>query len=239
MIVTRSSRDVERKQSAAAKAAGRNVWNTGYMGTRLGVPAPDSVEALYPDAYLVEQGPGVTLPPHFHVANEFQVILSGAGTFGHEPVAAMAVHYAGAYSPYGPILAGPEGIGYLTLRASYDPGARTMPAALPELRAAARRPRDMLSEPITIGQSQEVFALGPDGLLASHYHLPPDGAVTGPAPAGGGGQYWIVLDGEMQSADGAVLPPKSCVFVSNDEAAYRAAARPSGPLDVLVVQFPL
>jgi hypothetical protein len=248
MIVTRSSSDVKRIANASAAANGRQVWNTGFMGTRLGVPAPDAAGAIYPDAYLVEQGPTVTLPPHFHRENEFQVVLSGSGTFGNEPVQSISVHYAGAYTPYGPIVAGPDGIGYLTCRATFDPGARTMPAALDELRAAGRAPRDLVSEPLEIGPSRRPAThpecetvLGPesDGLTAWLYRLPAGATVTGPDPAAGGGQFWVVLDGEMRAPDGALLPPRSCVFVSADEPAQHVASAPGTPLAILAMQFPV
>jgi hypothetical protein len=47
-----------------------------------------------------------------------------------------------------------------------------------------------------------------------------------------------VLDGEMLSTEGALLPPRSCVFVSADETDHRVASSPTTPRDVLVVQFP-
>ena len=78
MILTRSSAGVQRNASKAYKA----IWNTAFMGRHAGVPAPAVPGALYPDAYIIEQGPGVTLPPHFHTANEFQLVVIGGGTLG-------------------------------------------------------------------------------------------------------------------------------------------------------------
>jgi hypothetical protein len=75
-------------------------------------------------------------------------------------------------------------------------------------------------------------------MAAFHYHLPAGAAVTGPDPALGGGQFWVVLDGEMRVASGDPLPERSCVFVSADEPAARVAASAAASLDVLVVQFP-
>jgi hypothetical protein len=243
MILSGSSNNVKRVQREAARAQGRNVWNTGYLGSRLGGAVPDSLDVLYPDAFLVEQGPADVLPPHFHRADEFQVVLSGWGTLGNHPVQPPSVHFAGAFTPYGPIVAGPEGIGYMTLRKHYDTGALTMPKALPELRAAGREPRQLVSELLDIApavrqlECREVFEPEADGLAAWHYRLPAHTSVLGPDPAAGGGQYFLVLAGEMLAADGTSLPPKSCSFVSADEPAYRVASSASSALDVLVVQF--
>lgn len=246
MILSRSSDNVTRVRRERARAEGRNVWNTGFFGSRLGGPVPDSNDVLYPEAFLVEQGPDDVLPPHFHRADEFQVVLTGWGTFGNHPVQPPLVHYAGAYTPYGPIVAGPEGIGYMTLRKYYDTGAGTMPAAIPELRAAGRAARDLVSERLDIAPARpapaqveryDVFAREPDGLAAWHYRLPANASVVAPDPAGGGGQYFLVLAGEMLAADGTPLPFKSCAFVSADEPAFRIASSADGPLDVLVTQF--
>jgi len=243
MILSGSSNNVKRVRREHARAEGRNVWNTGYLGSRLGGAVPDSLEILYPDAYLVEQGPADVLPAHFHRADEFQVVLSGWGTLGNHPVQPPSVHFAGAFTPYGPIVAGAEGIGYMTLRKHFDTGALTMPKALPELRAAGREARQLVSELLDIApavtqlECREVFAREPDGLAAWHYRLPANTSCTGPDPASGGGQYFLVLGGEMLAADGTWLPAKSCSFVSADEPAHRVTSSATSPLDVLVVQF--
>jgi hypothetical protein len=219
------------------------------MGKHTGavLPAPDAaVEELFPDAYVIEQGAGAYGPPHFHRANEFQLVMKGAGTFGRTPVEPYVVHYAGAYTPYGPIDPGPNGIGYLTLRTLYDPGARNLPEHREQLHAARRKPRAHVSGRLAVGAerapssgvaSEEIFATEADGLAALLYRVPANFSLVGPDPASGGGQYWVVLDGTMRAADGTLLPQLSCVFVSRDETAQRVAAA-NGPLDVLVMQFP-
>jgi hypothetical protein len=213
------------------------------MGTRLGVPPPEERGAIYPDVYLVEQGPGVVLPPHFHRENQFQIVMIGAGTFGKKEMQAFRVHYAGAYTPYGPITAGPEGIGYLTVRATYDPGARTMPDARDELHAAGAKPRDLVSAPIEFrrparAEHRAVLGPEPDGVAAWLYEVPAGTSVEGPDPFGSGGQFLVVLVGEMRASDGRPLPPRSTVFVGADEAPQTIVAGSAAPLAVLALQFP-
>ncbi len=247
MIVTRSSSDVRRVPGSISRP-GHEVWVTGYMGKHTGAKISDPgawAEELFPDAYVIEQGAGVFGPPHFHRANEFQLITVGSGTLGRAPVQPYVVHYAGAYTPYGPIDPGPQGIGYLTLRTLFDPGARNLPENREELHAGRRKPRAHVSEQLSVGVAraatkpacEEIFAPEPDGLAALLYHVPPNADIVGPDPAGGGGQFWVVLDGEMTSADGKPLPSMSCVFVSRDESAQRIASS-RVPLDVLLMQFP-
>jgi hypothetical protein len=233
MIVSRSSDGLSRVPNASGRS-----WTIGYIGKNAGAPAPASADALFPDAYIIEQKPLSSGGPHFHFQDEFQIVMSGAGAIGKHAVQAFSVHYAGAYTPYGPIDAGPDGIAYLTLRARYDPGAQMMPEQRETLRAGNRKPRARFSERLHLGRTEEVFVPEADGLAAYHYHVPANGTATGPDPALGGGQFWVVLDGDMHAPDGTTLPPRSCVFVSADEPVQRVGAPAATSLDVLVVQFP-
>jgi hypothetical protein len=233
MIVKRSSDGLARVPNASGRS-----WTIGYLGKNAGAAIPAAPDALFPDAYIIEQKPLSSGGPHFHLQDEFQIVMSGAGAIGKHAVRAFSVHYAGAYTPYGPIDAGAEGIAYLTLRTRYDPGAQMMPENREALRAGKRKPRVLFSEPLELGRTEDVFGPEPDGLAAFHFHVAANGTATGPDPALGGGQFWVVLDGDLRSPDGTTLPPRSCIFVSADEPVQRVQATPATPLDVLVVQFP-
>ena len=50
------------------------------------------------------------VPQHFHHVDQFQVIVAGGGRLGTHGVEPLAVHYAGAYTAYGPIVAGAQGV---------------------------------------------------------------------------------------------------------------------------------
>ena len=80
------------------------------------------------------------MKPHFHSADQYQVIVQGGGRLGVHDVGTVSVHYTDSYSAYGPIVAAGEGISWFTLRNAWDPGARYMPADAP---ATARRPRPL------------------------------------------------------------------------------------------------
>src|SRR5262245_18405605 len=75
-----------------------------------------------PQGFLVDvHQPDYVIKPHFHLVDQFQVIVSGGGTFGrHHPITAGSLHYADAYTPYGPIVAGEKGLAFFTLRARAD-----------------------------------------------------------------------------------------------------------------------
>lgn len=71
---------------------------------------------LAPTVFLVEQGADILLQPHFHRQNQFQLFVAGDGTIGSEPIRPITLHYAGAYTGYGPIKSGPGGLKYFTIR---------------------------------------------------------------------------------------------------------------------------
>ena len=89
-------------------------WNTAYIGAnRHTLPpkeTPPADDALHPMAFLVEKGPGAVTRPHFHQADQFQVVVAGHGMLGDREFSDGAVHYTDAYSAYGPIVAGKSGI---------------------------------------------------------------------------------------------------------------------------------
>lgn len=72
--------------------------------------------ARSPTVALIEQPAGFEFMPHFHRHNQFQVFVGGSGSIGRHALAPVVVHCAGAYTDYGPRVAGPEGIQYFTLR---------------------------------------------------------------------------------------------------------------------------
>lgn len=204
---------------------------------------PPGPEAVYPMAFLVEQPAGSVVASHFHESNQFQIVVGGSGSLGRHALQPIAVHYSNAFSAYGPITAGEEGLQYLTLRNGYDRGARYLPAAREELRGVHRRFREAVADatppagPPAEATTETLLAATPDGLGAWRHRLPPGAPLQGPDPASGDGQFWVVTSGALRGADGATLPALSCAFVGPDEAPLAVTAGETG-LEVVVVQYP-
>lgn len=78
------------------------------------------------NCYSVDQFPNSHLPSHFHTQNQFQFFVRGTGTLGRSPhrLQPYTIQYAGAYTGYGPIVSGDQGMQYITMRDRYD--LRTM-----------------------------------------------------------------------------------------------------------------
>jgi hypothetical protein len=179
-------------------AGGSGSWVTHYFGVLGSGDAanpPPPIGTLHPVAFLVEMDPERILRPHFHTADQFQLFVTGDGSFGQETLRVLSLHYADAYTPYGPIRSGDEGLGYFTLRNGWDLGINFMPESRETLRAARRKPRALNADvPACDGNGETVIlALGSDGVYAARIKLAPGATFTGPDPASSGGQYWVRL----------------------------------------------
>jgi hypothetical protein len=236
---------------------GAELWRTEFFGpppsprgerleNGIDVPAagPEG-DALDPQSFLVEQGAAATVPTHFHHVNQFQVVVAGGGTLGGHAVDAVTVHYAGAYTAYGPIVAGPAGLTYFTLRAQSDTtGAQFLPQSRDRMKRVPRR--YLLAERIALSERDALAALKApvldrpideaDGIGAFVLRLPPGAAARVPDPALGGGQSCVVATGSMRHG-GRLLGRWACLFVAPDEAALDAVAGPDG-LELMILQYP-
>jgi hypothetical protein len=233
-----------------------NGWHTIFIGenrnTLKAGETPPEAGVLYPMAFLVEKDPRAVVKPHFHQADQYQVVVQGGGRLGQHDVGTVAVHYTDAWSAYGPIVAADEGIAWFTLRNAWDSGARYMPGARDQLRAARShnfRHREATAAPMPVASATElahtdqlscmtVIEPTTDGLATWRYRLPANASVSGPDPRAGGGQFWIVLSGTASAGDTSLLPPNSCVFVAPDDGSLFLTAGEAGA-EALCLQFPI
>jgi len=243
MTLIASAETARANRRRATAGDGMGFWHTLYLGTTRYNMAPGDADpdpgALFPMAFLVEQDAGEVANAHYHQADQFQVVVAGAGALGTHAVRPISLHFAGAFTAYGPIRAGEGGLSYFTLRNGFDSGARYMMRA--ENRRALRgvrprRHREAVAGPLEgLGNA---LLLGPeaDGLAAWHYRLAPGERLVGAAPGDGQGQYWLVVEGSV-ARDETTLGPLSCAFVYPDDAAFRATAGGDGAC-LLAMQFP-
>ena len=57
---------------------------------------PGPAGELGPNAFLVEQGPGLSIRTHFHLNSQWQVFVSGTGLLGRKPVKTFCRAVCGA-----------------------------------------------------------------------------------------------------------------------------------------------
>lgn len=225
--------------------AGRRTFD--YLGdpfARRDYFVPSSAEDPGPHAYLVEQPAGVVIRPHFHAVDQFQVVVHGRGRLGRKPVEPVTVHYADAYTGYGPIEAGEEGIFYFSLRPGFDRGARYLPETrdeqlsvpggrrhrlAPLLEAAS--PEELEDAPLT---SRVLIEPEADGLSASEV-IVPAGSPWEPA-ASLHGQFLVVISGQLL-VDEEPFDRWSCLYAPAGERWTGVAAGDTG-CQVLLLEYP-
>ena len=169
----------------AARAAARRVDVPIQNGTRLAAKTDwlDSGRdaSLSPNVFLVDLPPESVLDPHFHRENQFQLFVKGEGSIGRHPIRPITVHYAGAFTGYGPLAAGPQGVSYFTIRPVYDTGAFYLPHARDDMVPGPKR--NLHSRPVTpldadalhglqTPQLLDLIALQPDRIAARLLRLP-------------------------------------------------------------------
>jgi len=217
-------------------AGGHQSWRTYFIK-----PERDRRDGE-PNAFLAESTPGRILRTHFHEVDQWQVAVKGGGTLGRHKLERYAVHFSRAYTPYGPIVNGEGGLGFLTLRHHWDAGAQTLPEAQEKLmRVTEREPWQVTELPDFSGDAEvnlHPFSQVRDdrGLAAYALALKPGAATTAPSPADSGGQFIVVLEGALLR-DGKRYADLAVASVRPDEAALQLQAGPQG-LKALVLNFP-
>lgn len=228
----------------------REHWQTDYLGPEASLAPAGTLEEIpllerTAQAVLVEKPPSSVVPPHFHCVNQFQVVVEGNGTLGRHAVGPGSVHYSAGYTGYGPISAGDQGLSYFTLRAQFDFGAFYLPQSKGKLKNVEREfaisDEVALSDSVALAQRQgatleTIIHPRANGLCSYLARLGPGATLQAPPAVVGGGQYWLVMAGELLYK-GAELPRLSCLFISPDDPMPLLEAGSLGA-EVVVVQYP-
>lgn len=187
-------------------------------------------EGPHPQVFVVDLcDEGATLHAHFHSVDQFQLTISGSGRLGKSELRPGTLHYADAYQPYGPIVAGPQGLAYMTLRCRHDSGSHRMPGS-GHLRARTPQRPHLLAETDRPGAVAGPFD---DGLAAERVAVAPSSAHL--LDAGGADLLAVVVEGAL-SAGGEEYPRWSVAHVAAGSCASVTAGHDGAAL--LVLRFP-
>lgn len=200
-----------------------------------------------PTASLIEQKPGDIVRTHFHCNSQFQVFVHGSGLLGRKQVSGFVVQYVSAHTGYGPIVAGPDGIWYMTLRpsfpttvAGYKP-VLYLPESRPLMISTAERFQTHTdnihlpaAQPSELQQSP-LWAPLENGLAAWWLRIPPGATIDKPEHRNGLASYTLVAGGVLQQS-GQDLPFLSVIWAQQGEQVALTAG--SAGADVFVMQFP-
>jgi rubredoxin len=214
---------------------GGYAWRTEFL-------VPPGGDKSEPQAFLAERCFNGGIRPHFHDVDQFQVVVSGSGAIGRHRLAIHSVHFARAYTPYGPIVPDEPGLGFLTLRPRHAAGQFIVPDRIEMLKNIPNRSPWQITELPKFDASSDVsvqtFSKIRDehGLAAFSLHLKPHARTSAPDPATSNGQYLIITQGSLVHL-GNEHKAVTIVFVRPDEHAFQLAAGAQG-LEALVLNFP-
>ncbi|RBY82253.1 hypothetical protein [Blastococcus sp. TF02A-26] len=196
--------------------------------------------AAGPQAYLVRQGTA-ELGAHFHEVDQFQVVVGGAGTLGREAVGRGVLHYADAYTSYGPIRTDPAvGLEYVTLRLEPTTGINPMPQEREKRRAAGGGGEhftcalDPTAEP---GTRARELARTRRGARALAMRLPAGAAAEADGLPATGRGYAVVIAGALRDGD-RVLPAGSVVALDRPAELGGLVADDATGAELAVCLFP-
>lgn len=173
---------------------GDSLWGLFAVTHLHGTP---EVVADGPQSFVVEARGDSYNRVHFHVVDQYQVFLGGRGRVGRARFLPALVHYADAFTPYGPIESGPDGYVYVTLRPTGDPGARYMPESRAErARVDGRHHTMALLDRADAPPVEVVIPVEDDGLGACRLRAAAAGdALLPPPQPNPGGAHLLVIAG--------------------------------------------
>jgi hypothetical protein len=181
-----------------------------------------------PTVFLYEQPGDTTLSAHFHHNNQFQIFIEGKGKIGPRTVGPVVVHYAGAYTGYGPLVASPEGLKYFTLRTVHESGAirvadaRAGKAEWPKgpMRHATSKRIDIATTQILTGlaaaRETALIPRAEDGLEVVSIEMPPGVVLPAVEIGAGAGVFIFVLAGAIDGPS-YELEQQESLYISSDE----------------------
>lgn len=192
---------------------------------------------LSPTVFLVEQPPHSTLEPHFHRQNQFQLFVDGYGKIGAHALQSVTIHYAGAYTGYGPLVAGEAGIQYFTIRPVCESGMIPVSTGRDQMIRGPKR--HATAGPLDLASPEELGALAgaevrweipmaEDGLGAAVIRMPPGSVLTDMATqSAADGTFMVVLSGSVRHGQTSLGRWES-LFFSSDEAVPELVAGENG-----------
>ncbi len=173
--------------------------------------------------------PGMDVPPHFHHAAQFQLLLKGSMQFSDRRMEAISVHYTDHDVPYGPFKPDSEHsmlilharpAGYAPMS---DKEARKMINSRGrELEGCAREAK---AEPLPGGGSCKILLRDDNGVCAQIVECPPGASFTASAPLYG--RYELMLSGSA-TAGGQSLKAEALRFVQGDQPEAPLVSGPEG-----------
>ncbi len=231
-----------------AEADAKKSWNPVTQAPKVTFfHFPDKPEL--PHASMNGHSGKKTGGAHFHMRDQFQVVVEGEFKLGRHELSPYCIHFSRAYTPYGPLVPKNGGeYSFIVMRAHLDKGAQYISDQMDQLRAVPDRQPWQVSSRVNFPVPQSRAGLGdvalqavPDvkddqGLAAYTLIMKPDATTNAPDPAHGDGQYLVVVKGSLWH-DNKEHKSYTLVFIKPEDGPYQIHAGAEG-LEAIVLNFP-
>ena len=197
-----------------------------------------------PTVFMIEQPPDSTIPKHFHRHNQFQLFVAGGGKIGGHAIVPMTIHYAGAFTGYGPLVAGPGGLSYFTIRSIREEGANILPEAAAQILKGPRRGGQagpiVLETPLQLSsvgsKIDQILPSDREGMSVWRARFSPGETVNVSVAPDLAGVFVFVMAGEAVHKE-QMLTPLEHMFASPPGSEIELKAGAEGA-DILVLEMP-
>jgi hypothetical protein len=183
-----------------------------------------------------------TLRAHFHEVDQFQILLGAPGSlYQRTPIPALMLHYADAFSTYGPMIGTDPPLRFFTLRAQRSKATWYMPKDREHLRYRGSRHFLVTPDEFTAPMQGEIatkvlIEQADDGLEALDVSGGAGATMLVEPSKATSGQYIFVADGSL-AFDGKTYGPESLGWQdASDESAKLQAG--SDGCRILVLRYP-
>jgi hypothetical protein len=204
-----------------------NTWYAGHLSHEVEPGA---------QAFTVQmETPYTHLRAHFHDVAQFQVFVAGSGLLGSSPIGPMTVFYTDAFTSYGPIKAGADGLTFFTLRCVHDAGVRWMPESRAQRQPSTGRrvvvpfdpndPRNRADVQVAGRLRRDVVERHADGMRIEFVVAGPSTSLAPVFDDSSPKQYALVMAGEV-TADGLALRRRALMY--NEDVAERSEVVTTG-----------
>jgi hypothetical protein len=198
-----------------------------------------------PQAFLVHLGANHVARAHFHHVDQFQLFFGSEDTtFQRHKTGPLLLHYTDADTLYGPFASGKQPFNFFTLRPTGDAFQGYLPEDKDKMGHPERKRHfavdlsGWLKEDIPpAGQAvvEPIHDSETDHLAAFRITAGPAARFSHPSPTGTGGQYHVLVSGEILW-DGAILARTTVGWASPDAERAELIAGKSGSR-LLILQF--
>jgi hypothetical protein len=198
-----------------------------------------------PQAFLIDPlPPSSRLGAHFHSVDQFQIFFPANGAwYQRTPIDRILVHYADAYTTYGPFGSGDDGLPVFTLRRGPSEVTGYMPADRHLLTRRGRRNVHVAVPPQPLPSAgwsrEELLDPHSDGLAIGIVDIAPSASARiSAATVAGGDRYLCVLAGRLRVGD-REYGARSLCWERSCAGDFEAHNTSGEVLRLLVMQFPL